>query len=391
MFQSLEILPEDPILGLTQAFRNDMHADKIDLGVGVYKLADGSTPIMKAVREAEKQIIADQTTKSYTPPSGYPGFTQALTDLVFGELGVHVGTVQTPGGCGALRLAGELLVKRDARRIIVGTPTWANHVPLMAAAGLTVEQIPYYDVLTSTLQFDQFLTAIKDLGPADTLLLHGACHNPTGADMTLVQHQAIAELALANGFLVFIDTAYHGFASDLDSDVESIRMFASKLPELIVSYSCSKNFGLYRERTGAIFIKGATTNETKGATSHLINIARGNYSMPPAHGGAIVTTILQSPELMALWRHELTDMAHDVRQKRQLLANRASDHGLGNQLNFIERQNGMFSLLPLSSDQVKKLRDQFGIYMTGDGRINLCGLTKDNVDNFCRAYASVTV
>ncbi|MEM1194392.1 MAG: aromatic amino acid transaminase [Pseudomonadota bacterium] len=391
MFDTLDPLPEDPLLGLTQAYRHDPRTEKIDLGVGVFKAPDGTTPIMHAVKEAERRLTQHQMTKVYAPPVSVPGFIEGLSALVFGDLpdaDRRIG-VQAPGGCGALRLGAELLARRGATRILVGAPTWANHIPLMEAAGLTVDQVPFYDKATGKQTHDQFLTAAAKLSPTDCLLLHGACHNPTGSDFSADDGAAILALAQERGFLVFIDTAYHGFARDLEADMGMVRHFAAHLPELMVSYSCSKNFGLYRERTGAIFVQSARPATAHAAQTHLINIARGSYSMPPAHGASIVAEILQADDLRAQWHEELDAMAGTVRTKRMMLARAARETSLGHSIDFVTEQNGMFSLLPVDADQVGILRERFGIYMASSGRINLCGLTEDNVGPFVRALTSV--
>ena len=259
----------------------------------------------------------------------------------------------------------------------------------MSSAGLTVETIPYYDSQSRTIDFDGFIGEVKKLGPADTLLLHGACHNPTGADLSIEQWKVVADIAAERGFLPFIDTAYHGFAGGLDVDSEPVRIMAGAVDELLVSYSCSKNFGLYRERTGGLFVTTRQPALAKALATHMMSIARGNYSMPPAYGGAIVTTIMQSPELRTAWRDELEAMRLDVVGKRALLAKTAERHGVGNSLGFIPSQNGMFSLVPVSKAQATALREDHGIYMTLAGRVNICGFSADNVDKFCEAYKAV--
>ncbi|MEL6111798.1 MAG: aromatic amino acid transaminase [Pseudomonadota bacterium] len=393
MFNNLDTLPEDPLLGLTQAYRNDPCEEKIDLGVGVFKTPDGTTPIMRAVKEAERRLTAAQQTKVYAPPVSVPGYIDHLSALVFGDApasdaSCRIG-VQAPGGCGALRLGAELLARRGAQRVLVGAPTWANHIPLMEAAGLRVEQEPFYNKASGTQETGDFLTAVEQLGPEDCLLLHGACHNPTGADLSSDDANAILDLAQRRGFLVFIDVAYHGFAQDLEADRAIVRQFAAGLPELMISYSCSKNFGLYRERTGAIFVQGQSERVAMAAQSHLINIARGSYSMPPAHGASIVAEILQADDLRKDWRDELSTMAQTVREKRVMLVAAARETALGEALDFVAQQNGMFSLIPVSKEQVSVLRKDFGIYMADSGRINLCGLTEANVGQFVHALATV--
>ncbi len=394
MFETLDALPPDPILGLSIAYRKDTHTDKIDMGVGVYKDHTGKTPIMKAILEAERIFLAQEGTKSYTPPAGFPGFIDGIIKELFGAghmatAAGRVNGVQAPGGCGALRLAGELLVRRGSKKLWVGTPTWANHMPLLSAAGLTVETTPYYDKNETTLLFDAFAAHLRTLGPEDIVLFHGACHNPTGSDFSPAQWIEIAEIVVERGFLPFVDTAYHGFAKGLEEDAVAVRLLAETVPEMLISYSCSKNFGLYRERTGGLLVMGKTADNAIAVKSHMENIARAMYSMPPAHGGALVTTILQSQELASMWREELNAMREDVIGKRQLLVRAARNNGLDNSLSYIANQNGMFSLLPITPDQVGVLREEHSIYMTNGGRINMCGISETNVDKFCKAYRSV--
>jgi aspartate/tyrosine/aromatic aminotransferase len=384
MFEKTELLPADPILGLSKLFREDERADKIDLGVGVYRTPDGKTPIMKAVREGQNIVVSNETTKAYTPADGAPGFADNILKLVLGEDSVaygegHCAAVQTPGGCGALRLAGEILARSDLSGLTVGSPTWANHIPLLSSAGVKINSIPYYDTSKSEIDFDAFLEGVRKLGPQDVLLVHGCCHNPTGADLSESQINQLIELALERGFLPFIDTAYHGFAKGLEKDAWIVRQMVERLPEVLVSYSCSKNFGLYRERTGALIYKGSNSERTNAIHSQAINIARGIYSMPPAHGGAIVNEILSSTELTAMWREELEEMRTMVVGNRQRLVAAAQATGLGNRLGFIGNQYGMFSLLPISNDAVEKLRTEHGVYVVGGGRINLCGVNESNV------------
>lgn len=394
MLSRLQTLPDDPILGLTQAFKEDGRAQKIDLGVGVFRTPDGRTPVMEAVRQAQARVLEAETTKAYTPPAGAPGFTDALLKLVFGAENEALGAgrcaaVQTPGGCGALRIAGELLKRTDARGITAGTPTWPNHKPLLAAAGFELKTIPYYDAAAAILEFDAFLAAVRRLGPQDVLLLHGACHNPTGADLSRAQIDAVFDAAQERGFLPIIDTAYHGFAQDLEADAYIVREAARRLPEALVTYSCSKNFGLYRERTGALIVIGENAARAHALRSHAINVARGNYSMPPAHGGLIAAEILRSTELERLWRDELSAMAETIRANRRLLVEAASAVGLGNRLSYISDQRGMFSLLPMTEESVKAARERHGVYIVGAGRINLCGVNANNVEYLAGALKDV--
>lgn len=394
MFADVKPLPPDPILGLSKLFADDLREQKIDLGVGVFRAADNTTPVLKAVKIAEQRLLERQTTKVYAPPAGTPGFVEGVSRLVFGEAspvlrdGRFTG-VQTPGGCGALRVGAEVLRRLEAGAVYIGAPTWPNHAPLLTEAGLKLRMIPYYDAQARTIDFNGFMASVEQLGPKDVLLLHGACHNPTGADLNSAQIDAIIEAAARQGFLPFIDIAYHGFAEGLEEDAFIARAMAERLPELFVSYSCSKNFGLYRERTGALLIIGEIGEHAGAVLSHALNVARGIYSMPPAHGGSIVAEILQSPELEAKWREELAHMRDTVKANRRLLARTAAEMQLGDSLAYIERQNGMFSLLPLSENQALAMREKHGVYMTSNGRINLCGVNAGNVAHFCEAYRDV--
>lgn len=395
MFSDAKLLPPDPILGLTRALMDDPRPEKIDLGVGVYRTADGRTPVMQAVKRAEAIFTAGETTKAYTPVEGAPGFTDAVLKLVFGEDSAALdagrcAAIQTAGGCGALRIAGELLIRMGANGVTVGEPTWPNHMPLLSAAGLTVSPASYYDLTTSTINFDGFAAAASRLGPKDVLLLHGCCHNPTGADLTRTQIDAIIDIAHDRGFLPMIDCAYHGFAENLEADAHMIREFTRRLPEVLITYSCSKNFGLYRERTGALIVVGKNKERAAAIKSHAINIARGIYSMPPAHGGAIVAEIFRSPELTKMWRDELEEMAAQVSDNRRLFVKAAEEAGLGNRLSFIGEQNGMFSLLPMTAEEAIAARERHAVYIVGAGRINLCGVNPDNVERIVDAYKDVT-
>lgn len=395
MFQDTKLLPPDPILGLSKLFQDDTRPNKIDLGIGVYRDISGRTPVMKAVAKAEANVMAAQTTKAYTPVDGAPGFGPAILDLVFGKdspilAAGRAAAVQTPGGCGALRLAGELLCSQGAKDLTIGAPTWPNHIPLLSAAGLKINSIPYYDRETNAVDFAAFKAAIAKLGAADVLLLHGCCHNPTGADLSEAQIDEIAGMAAAQGFLPLIDTAYHGFAKGLDADVYMIRKFSAALPEVLITYSCSKNFGLYRERTGALIVVGASADNALAIKSQATSLARRIYSIPPAHGGAIVAEILGNPGLTALWREELSEMADRVRGNRRLLVKTAQDFGFHNRLSFITEQAGMFSLLPLTDDQISVMREEHGVYIVGGGRINLCGVNEKNVEHLVRSFKAAT-
>jgi aspartate/tyrosine/aromatic aminotransferase len=391
MFADLAALPPDALLGLTKLFNDDPRTRKIDLGVGVYRTPDNRTPVMEAVASAQRRLVDRETTKAYIAPEGAPGFGDALRELVFGPtLAVkRCAIVQTPGGCGALRVGAELLKRAGARSISIGAPTWANHYPLLSAAGLKIEMVPYYDEKAGRVDFGAFYDAASRLSESDALLLHGGCHNPTGADLSFEEIDAIIDLAAKRGFLPFVDFAYHGFALGLDDDAAMVRRMAQRLPEFLVSYSCSKHFGLYRERTGALITVGADAARAGAMKSHVVNIARQIYSMPPAHGGFLVTDILSTPDLAASWRRELEAMRRAVAGNRRLIVKTAREHQLGERLDFIERQYGMFSLLPVDERQVLALRERHGVYVAANGRANICGVNEGNVDHLCEALADV--
>jgi aspartate/tyrosine/aromatic aminotransferase len=395
MFSKIEQLPADSLLGLIRLFAEDKHEQKVDLGVGAYRTPDNHTPVMKAVTLAQTRVLEAQTSKVYVAPDGVPGFCDHILKLVFGAehpaltQGRLTG-IQTPGGCGALRIGADLLKRQNVTRIVCGAPTWPNHVPLISAADVPIEMAPFYDRTTSRIDFTAFMEEVEKLGPNDALLLHGACHNPTGADLTKDQINSIIDAADRRGFLPFIDMAYHGFAEDLDVDAYIVREMARRLPEFLLSYSCSKNFGLYRERTGGLFVLGQTTEAAQAVKSHMLSFARGVYSMPPAHGGHIVAEILSSKDLSKIWQEELSEMCKAVKNNRARFAATARDMGMGDSLNFVEYQNGMFSLLPLTEAQVMSLRTDYGIYLAGSGRANMCGINEGNVDYLCAAYRDVT-
>jgi aspartate aminotransferase len=391
MFADLAALPPDPLLGVTARFRADPRPEKLDLGVGVFRNRMNETPVMRAVAEAQRRLVAAETSKVYLPPESAPGFAPALRKLIFGAGAddPRIAVVQTPGGSGALRVAAELLKRAGATAITIGSPTWANHGPLLGASGLPIRPIPYYDAGTGGVDFAAFFDAASKLGPKDSLLIHAGCHNPTGADLSREEIDAIIDLAAERKFLPFVDCAYHGFAEGLEADAYIVRAMAKRLPELLVAYSCSKHFGLYRERTGAVAMVGADEARVKAMTTHAVNAGRQMYSMPPAHGALLVAEVLADPALEQSWRAELEEMRLAVKRSRGMLVQAARAHQLGDRLDHLLKQNGMFSLLPLDEDQVAQLRDKHAIHAVGSGRINLCAVNEDNADRICAALAAV--
>lgn len=391
MFADLAALAPDPLLGVTSRFRADPRAEKIDLGVGVFRTRSNETPVMHAVAEAQRRLVKAETTKVYLPPEAAPGFAAAIRGLLFGagSNDLRIAVVQTPGGSGALRVAAELLKRAGASAITIGTPTWANHGPLLGASGLAILSIPYYDATSGGVDFAAFHDAASKLGPKDALLIHAGCHNPTGADLTREEIDAIIDLGAEKGFLPFVDFAYHGFAEGLDTDAYIVREMAKRLPEFLVAYSCSKHFGLYRERTGAVAMAGANEAAAKAMTTHAVNAGRQMYSMPPAHGALLVTEVLGDSALEQSWREELETMRLAVKRSRGIFVEAARAHQLGGRFDHLLRQNGMFSLLPLDETQVAALRDRHAIYVVNSGRANLCAVNEDNAERICSALADV--
>lgn len=395
MLERLETLPADPILGTIVACRNDPNPDKVDLGVGQYKDEHGTTPIFAAVLAAEQQVLAAQTTKAYVPPPGDPVFLSTVTETLFGPdhpvvVESRVGAVQTPGGSGALRVLAELMLRaRPDAPLWVPDPTWGNHIPLLGAAGLAINQYPYYDRSTHTLVFDAMMDAVRRRGPGDVVLVHGCCHNPCGADLSPSQWDEFIEVAADRGFTPFVDFAYHGLGEGLDEDARGIRLLAQRVPELVVAYSASKNFGLYRERTGVALTVAADAGSAATQTSQMANIARELYSMPPAHGASIVATILADPDLTRSWVDEVATMRTRLNGLRALLSERLRETTGGNEFDYVEHERGMFSFLGLTPDQVAALQRDHSVYTIPSSRMNVAGITTVNVGLVANAVAAV--
>jgi aspartate aminotransferase len=395
MFNTLPLLPADPILGLSQAYAKDTNPKKVDLGVGVYKNDQGQTPVMQAVLEAEKLLIKSQTTKAYTPPAGIPGANEAATQLIFGSellsnISSRVRTIQTPGGCGALRVAAELIQRaKKGATLWVSTPTWANHIPLLGNAGLTLKEYPYYDYTKHQIDFDAMLACLRQIPSGDMVLLHACCHNPSGADLSQAQWKQLADLFAEKNLIPFIDMAYQGFGEGLQEDAYGIRLMSSCLPEVIVAASYSKNFGLYRERAGSLSLVFADDKQADAGLSQLLSITRALYSMPPAHGASLIDIILHSNELTTLWSNELTSMRQRIANLRIDLVTQLNQLQQKQDFNFIAKEKGMFSFLGLSVEQVKTLRSQYSIYMTDNSRISVSGLAQHNLDYVSKAIVSV--
>jgi aspartate aminotransferase len=395
MFQSLPALPADPILGLMASYRADSNPKKIDLGIGVYKNEAGDTPVMTAVKKAEGMILDSQTTKSYVGPTGAAGYNAIVAELLLGKslndsLGKRRVTVQSPGGCGGLRLAAEFIKSANPDATVwVSNPTWANHVPLLGSAGLKIAEYPYYDYDSHSVKFDEMIECLSKIDNGDIVLLHGCCHNPCGADLNKQQWQQVRDVALKQGFTVFIDLAYQGLGDGLEEDVYGTRLLAESLPELIVVSSCSKNFGLYRERTGAMTLICDSEAATAVATTQIAGAARAMYSMPPDHGAAIVQLILTNDVLRAEWDAELTEMRDRINGLRSQFVKQIQSIGIEQDFSFIEREKGMFSFLGVNVGQVQTLVNDYSIYLVNSSRINVAGINDANIEYLSNSLATV--
>lgn len=392
MFQSLQPLPADAILGLIAEHREDPRSQKIDLGVGVYRNAEGETPVLDAVKQAEQRVLDAQVTKAYLGTAGDPGFNTAMQALTFGssETAERVRTLQAPGGSGSLRVAASLILRaRPDATLWVGDPTWANHVPLLGGAGLTLKTHPYYDTERHVIRLDAMLDALRSVPKGDMVLLHACCHNPSGLDPTEEQWREIAQVLVERDLVPFIDMAYQGFARDLDEDAFVIRHLAAQVPEMIVCSSCSKNFGLYRDRVGALSIMAEDATVADTVFSQVNNVVRTIYSMPPDHGAAVVRTILEDDTLRATWTAELAEMRERLTEMRRLLHDALRDKAPDHDFSHLARATGMFCFLGVTSAEVERLKREFGIYMVDSSRINVAGITPENVEYLADSIAAV--
>ena len=382
----LEAVKSDSLLRLIALANADGRPEKIDVGVGVYRDGQGRTPVMRAVKAAERKLLESQASKSYLGSKGDERFAELLKPIVLGE---HAGDerilgLQTPGGCGALRLGFQLIAKANpAARVLVGTPTWPNHVPIVSGCGLEIVDYPYYDRDARQVRFDDMKAAIAGASPGDVVLLHGCCHNPTGADLDEGQWREVTRLVAERRLIPFVDIAYQGLGRGLDEDSAGLRGVLAACDEVLVAQSCDKNFSVYRDRVGCLYVKTASREASETAMGHVLQIAREMWSMPPDHGAAVVRTILEDEALSADWRAELDEMRGRILRLRERLA--AADSSLA----FIAGQTGMFSMLPVTPEQVLELRERHAIYMADSGRFNILGMADDAVDRFVAAIAEV--
>ena len=382
MFETLKEQPADKILALMQMFKEDPRADKIDLGVGVYKDASGHTPIMAAIKDAEKLLWEQETTKTYVALAGDPAFSDAMVSLVLGDEVARskVAAVATPGGTGAVRQAFELakMANPDAR-VFVSDPTWPNHLSILKHLDIPVVNYRYFYGETRGVDFDGMMSDLADAKAGDVILLHGCCHNPTGANLNLTQWAEVVALLQKTGATPMIDIAYQGFGDGLDEDAAATRLVASSVPETIIAASCSKNFGIYRERTGLLMLVSQDGGAHKMNQGTLAYLNRQNYSFPPDHGARLVTMVLTDPALRSAWTKELEDVRLSMLGLRQSLADELQRLSGSNRFGFLAQHRGMFSRLGTSPDKVELLRQRHGIYMVGDSRLNIAGLNAKSI------------
>jgi len=394
MFDSLPVLPPDSILGLAAACRADPNPDKVDLTLGVYMDETGLCPVFEAVQQAQQALVSEEQTKVYMPPQGDPDYLTGIRSLVFGEsgmtdLGDRTSAVQTPGGCGAVRLGAEVLhaAAPDAT-VWVSDPTWPVHIPLMGSVGLQFKTYRYYSAEKKGLDFEAMLADLEAAQAGDVVLLHGCCHNPSGVDPTLEQWGVLADLMSERQLLPMIDFAYQGMGAGLDEDAAGIRAVLERVPEMIIAVSSSKNIGLYRERAGAVVFVGGDARAAEAMVSQAVSAARRVYSMPPAHGALLAGRVLSSPALRSAWEAELGQICQRINGLRGQFEE-ALTTATGHDFGFIGTEHGMFSFLGLSVEQAQRLREEQSVYMLDSSRINIAGLNANNLGRVVEAVASV--
>lgn len=395
MFQAIERRPPDPILGLSAAYKADTNPKKIDLGVGVYKDEAGNTPVMSAVKKAEQRLWELEDSKSYIAQAGPELYNQYTAEVILGAdhaalRDKRFTSILAAGGSGSLRVAAEFVnANFPGTRTWVCDPTWANHIPLLSSAGLKLDTYPYYDYASHSIKFDQMMETLKQAKQGDLVLLHGCCHNPCGADLTPAMWEAVAEAALQQGFTPFIDLAYQGLGDGLDEDAYGLRLLARELPEVLIASSYSKNFGLYRERVGSVTFVGENSASAEAAASQIVAVARQLYSVPPAHGAALVALVLDDAALRQEWAAELTVMRDRINGLRNLLVEKLQQAGVQRDFGFIRDEKGMFSFLGLSVEQVQRLVKEYSIYLVNSSRINVAGINQSNLDYLVKSIQAV--
>ncbi len=391
MFESLQQASADAILGLMAEYRADPRENKIDLGVGVYRNSKGETPVLDVVKRAEQLLVTSQQSKAYVGTAGAADFNAAMQQLAFADAvdAERVTTVQTPGGSGSLRVAAGMIMRAAPNTTVwASEPTWANHRPLIGSAGLKLQPYPYYDTRNHVIEIDAMLNALRGAAAGDVVLLHGCCHNPAGLDPSQDEWAAITDVLLEKQLIPFIDMAYQGFAVGVDEDAFAVRYMAERLPEMIVSTSCSKNFGLYRDRVGTLSMMSADAATNKIVDSQVNNLVRTLYSMPPDHGGAVVSLILNNDEMRADWLDELAAMRNRLQDMRQLLSKTLQEKAPQHDFSHLNRAHGMFCFLGITAEQVGRLKTDHGVYMVNTSRVNLAGITAENVNYLAESIAA---
>ena len=393
--QTIKPLPDDPLLGISAAFSADPQRHKVDLGVGVYKDLSGAAPVFEAVKSAEYLIWQTEASKAYIPPAGDGEFIASMESLLLGDKHPclrdrRVRTLQTPGGSCALRIAAEFIQRCNPHATLwLSAPTWVNHQPLLGRVGLPINEYFYYDYRLNRLDFERMMASLEGVSEGDVILLQACCHNPSGADLSLEQWQHIADFCLERGLIPLIDIAYQGFANSLSADAAGLRLLCKQLREVLITASCSKNFGLYRERVGSFSVVAATADKADNALTQMLDIIRGYYFVPPAHGALVVKTILHNESLRTCWLAELAAVRERIAEMRQLLVQRFEQAGCAERFSHIAGQQGMFSFLGLSPAQVDQLREQKSIYMAASSRINLSGINPTNIDYLVESVSSL--
>lgn len=394
-FDTVSLAPADPILSLTEAFKADPNPDKINLSVGVFVDQSGITPILETVREAEKRLLESSKTKSYLPITGTPSYAKLTQELCFGEdltkkLAGRLASLQTPGGTGALRVAADFIAKNlPTKTVWVSNPTWANHKGIFGAPGLEVKSYNYFDSSTLSLDYKGFLESLETIPAGDVVALHGCCHNPTGADLTVEQWQEVAKIAQSRNWIPLVDFAYQGFGDGIIEDAAAARIFAEAGVPAFVCQSFSKNLGLYQDRVGALHVITDDADNFEKIVSQLKISVRVNYSNPPAHGGSVVTTILSDEKLTEQWHLELAAMRERIASVRTQFVNALKTSGVDRDFSFLTKQKGMFSFTGLNKEQAIALRENHSVYVVDSGRINVAGITDSNIDRVVAAIKAV--
>lgn len=394
MFETLKPRPADGILALMQMYHDDPRDTKIDLGVGVYKDANGLTPVMRAVKAAEHQLWETQDSKVYTGLAGDPAFSDAMIALVLGDAVPRdtVASVATPGGTGAVRQAFELIrMARPEARVFVSDPTWPNHISILNYLGMEIVRYRYFDEATRGVDFDGMMADLKTAKEGDVVLLHGCCHNPTGANLNLTEWRAVVDVLLETGAVPMIDIAYQGFGDGLEEDAAATRLVASSVPECLIAASCSKNFGIYRERTGLLMAVSQNASARKLHQDTLAFLNRQNYSFPPDHGARLVTMILTDDALRADWMAELEEVRNSMLGLRQQLADELRRLSGSDRFGFLAQHRGMFSRLGTTPEKVEQMREKNGIYMVSDSRMNIAGLNANTIPILAKAIIDAGV